>query len=46
VARQSSSRDVLPDLLVVVLSIVGGIVLLVRDFSWARLGAMLVLLVG
>jgi hypothetical protein len=43
-ARQPSWRDVLPDMLVVVLPIVGGIVLLVRDFSWTRLGVMIVLL--
>ena len=43
-AREVDWTAVLPDLLVIVLPLVGGIVRLVRDFSWVVLGALLILL--
>ncbi|MBU2602931.1 MAG: hypothetical protein KKA32_12330 [Actinobacteria bacterium] len=39
--RQPSVRDTLPDLLVPAIPVVGGIVLLVRDFRWPLLLAVL-----
>ena len=45
VQRAASWRDVLPDLLVSILPLLGGLVRLVRDFSWVVLGVMLILLV-
>ena len=42
-AKRASWLDVLPDFLVVLAPIVGGIVLLVRDFSWPRLAAVIAL---
>jgi hypothetical protein len=43
VEKQVSWADMLPDFLVVILPIVGGIVLLVRDFTWLGLVALVVL---
>ena len=45
VEREASWADMLPDFLVVLLPIAGGIVLSIRDFTWLRVAA-LVLLVG
>jgi hypothetical protein len=42
--REPSVRDILPDLLVPAIPVVGGIALLVRDFEWPLLLAVLVIL--
>ena len=42
--REATWRDVLPDLLVTILPLLGGLVRLVRGFSWVVLGAMIILL--
>ncbi|MFH1084765.1 MAG: hypothetical protein V1772_03240 [Chloroflexota bacterium] len=41
--RTATWRDILPDMLVLALPVVGGIVALVLDFSWVLLGALLIL---
>jgi hypothetical protein len=42
--RPISWKAMLPDLMVTVFPLVGGVILLVRDFSWVILGLMLVLI--
>lgn len=43
--REVSWVDMLPDFLVVILPIVGGVVLSIRDFSWLRVAALALLIV-
>jgi len=45
VERDVSWADMLPDFLVVLLPIAGGIVLSIRDFTWLRVGALALLII-
>lgn len=43
VERKASWTDVLPDFLVAIIPILGGIILLIRDFSWPLLATLVIL---
>lgn len=43
--RKISWKDLIPDFMVMIFPLIGGIVLLIRDFTWLILGLMVILVV-
>jgi hypothetical protein len=43
--RQVSWREILPDMLVALIPLLGGIALVIREFSWVLVGAMIILVI-
>ena len=43
--KEISWKDLIPDFMVLILPLVGGIVVLIRDFTWLVLGLMVILVV-